>query len=348
MHPRRRVIGRWVAVMGALALWAASAGSAGAQVGGVDLAIEATPASFVSWSASLVRVNVELVNQGTEAAAGASVTFTPPLGVTLVAASIATRPCDAAAADGSVRCSLSELGAGVRTAASVTAVNTGLPAGSDVTLQVALGSAAADVDPTNNTALVALLYGGGAIPTQPGVPTAQLIFGEPTIGTTETFGIVSVDVRLGNAGPADATGVRVVFGLSAGLTPLQAFISAATAPCPFDAVTRAVTCTLPRPVGAASEEIVHLEVSSDSQPDGAAPTVTITVLADTVDLAPADNTVSVTWPAPSSGERAATPVTVSSDALPFTGRRTEPLLVLGLLALGLGCCLLTPSLRSRR
>ncbi|MCC6437066.1 MAG: hypothetical protein IT196_18705 [Acidimicrobiales bacterium] len=336
----------WTAMVCGLMAWAGLAGTSGAQAAGVDLAITSASGSFVSWSPSLVQVNVGVVNQGTDSAGDVALTFVPPAGVTLVAASIATRPCAAPAADGSVRCPVGQLGAGVQSAASVTAVNTGLASGSDVTLQTQISSASLDTDPLNDVRLVPLLYAGGPIPTQPGVPTAQLTLGQPVLGTTGTGSVVSIDLPLGNAGPSDALGVRVVFGLSAGTTPSSAFISAATPPCPFDEARREVTCTLPRPVGAGSQESVHLSVFPAVQPDGAAPTVTVQVIADTLDLVPADNLVTVALAAPSPGQGAAIPVVVDADraALPFTGGRASQLFLGGLTLLGLGCCLVATTL----
>lgn len=339
----------WTAMVCGLMVWAGLAGTSDAQTAGVDLAITSASGSFVAWNPSLVKVNAGVVNQGTDSAGDVALTFVPPAGVTLVAASIATRPCAAPGADGSVRCPLGELGAGVQTAASVTAVNTGLPSGSDVTLQTKISSTSLDTDPTNDIRLVPLLYAGGPIPTQPGVPTAQLTLGQPALGTTGTGSVVSIDLPLGNAGPSDASGVRVVFGLSAGTRPADAYISAATPPCPFDEARREVTCTLPRPVFAGGLESVHLSVFPAAQPDGAAPTVTVQVLADTLDLVPADNLVTVALAAPSPQQAAATPVVVDADraALPFTGGSARPLFLVGLALLALGCCLVAPTLFRR-
>ncbi|MGD9752557.1 MAG: hypothetical protein AB7W59_16340 [Acidimicrobiia bacterium] len=338
---------RWVALAAAalsVAGWvlAGAAGTSGAQGGGIDLAITSVSPSYAPWSNSLVRVDVGIANQGSEDAPEASVTFTPPPGVTLVAASIATVDCDAPAADGSVRCSRGALGAGVSTSASVTAVNTGLPGGSDVTLSITLASTGIDADPSNNTRLVPLLYDAGPIPTAPGVATAQLILGPPVISTVATLSSFTIDLPLFNAGPADAANVRVVFALSAGLTPLDAFISAATPPCPFDAATLTVTCSLPRPVRATSQESVHLQVSSTAPEAGVAPAVTVTVLSDTLDAAPADNSATIALPGPTADQRATPPTVAAGAALPFTGRRTEPIVIVGLLVLGTGCCLLAP------
>jgi hypothetical protein len=128
-----------------------------------------------------------------------------------------------------------------------------------------------------------------------------------------------------NAGPAPAEGLQVVFTLPEGISYDNASISAATGPCPIDATTRQVTCTLATPFEPGVLGSASVQFSLTSVAPGTLIEVEARAVTDTLDLNQANN-VSVN-------------TVVVAGAIPPTGATIGPLVALAIALAGIGAAL---------
>ncbi len=288
-------------VVGGLLLWTPQAS---AQPASADLAVtSATP----STSASLLTINADVVNKGPGAAAAPVITFAVPAGLDFARGSVAT--VETCALDSTARlvtCTWPSppVAAGLQTSAVVTFTNTGLPAGSALSIGVQISSATPDPDPSNNTAAVPVTLAGGPVPTVPGGVSADLAVTSVAPAAAPPVGTALFLWDVTNQGVAPAQGVIVTFTIPAAARFANGNV--ATVECTVEPGGATASCRYPRPLISSQSVLASLALDTSATPAGTPLMVRITAGSTTPDPDPANNVGTATVRVPGQGPASTT------------------------------------------
>ena len=326
MAGRLRVL--TAALLGGSVVFVASAASA--QATSADLGFTSANGSATS---SLVTVTMDVINSGPSAAVAPVITLALPAGLTLARGSVGTvDTCAFEPTTRTVTCAWPSpaLDPGVQSSAVVVLSNTGLPAGSPVSIEAQISSTTPDPNASNNVVAVTVTVPGGPVPTVPGGASAELALTEvqPAPQARPGTAVLAWDVT--NLGVTPAQDVVVTFTFPAG--PTFGGGNVATSPCTAGPVTGPTSCPFARPLNPSEALVATLVLDTAAVPAGTRLSVQASVASSTPDPNPANNVSTITFLVPGQG-----PATTAPPGLVATGGGPiSPILAVALVMVGIG------------
>ena len=265
-------------------------------------------------SVALGRASVS--NSTDRPATAVTVTVTAPAGTTITRAHNTEAPssgtCDLAGDGRTASCPIGELGAEDWSPMQFVIANTGLPAGSTITVGVAVTAAEPDANPSDDTTSLTVTFPGGPVDVD-SVDVALGAAGETEPGPHPA--VVEVGLFAWNGGPAAAGGVRVALTVPDGAAvawrgPVPYEGPSGHTPthvvCETGSAGSRLTCTADGDLSAGDVALLPLQVLNVGLPAGSTVTLEATITTAEVDNDPENDTVRV-------------PVTFAGGALPAGG-----------------------------
>lgn len=304
---------------------------AGAPVGGdqTDLRVEGGSSTE---ALSAARIYVSAIEVSAGPASGVAVTVALPEGVGFASAVVDAGPgpvpCAVDADRRTARCGGAALALGEGLYVSAVVVNTGLPAGSGITVIAQATSQQTDVDPGNDVLALPLTFAGGPVALDDAeAGLAPHDVGQPPVDPS----VVRSGVQVTSGGPAAVTGLEVTLRVPEGAAVVWSGPFATgwgdpsvTSPvdCPLGPATVELVCTVHSPVEFGTTVPIIVDVLDLALPAGTAVLLTAQITAVDRDLDPANNSTSVPLtlaggPLPRSGDGVASDISVSQALEPW-------------------------------